>query len=48
MEVNSIVKKLLPLEDGTTNFNHEELQSYIDDICSRVEILCDRLAEEIV
>jgi signal transduction histidine kinase/DNA-binding response OmpR family regulator len=48
MEVNSIVKKLLPLEDGTTNFNHEKLQSYIEDICSRVEILCERLAEEIV
>ena len=48
MEVSSIAERLFPLEDRTITLNAAELQLYIDDICSRLSELCEKLEGEMV
>ncbi|MXN90986.1 response regulator [Flavobacterium sp. Sd200] len=47
MEVYSIVQKLVPLEEKTLVFTQQELITYIEDVCSNVNVLCSKLQEEI-
>jgi HPt (histidine-containing phosphotransfer) domain-containing protein len=46
MEVHSIVQKLLPLEDGSVILKADELKAYTDDVCNRVDTLCEKLETE--
>jgi signal transduction histidine kinase/CheY-like chemotaxis protein len=47
MEVDSIAAMLVPLEEGTYEMTHEELNAYAEDICRRMLVLCQRLQLEI-
>lgn len=48
MEVHSIVQKLLPLEEKSLTLTANELEVYADDICTRMNILCEKLEGEMV
>jgi len=48
MEVHSIAERLFPLEDRNITLDAAELQLYIDDICSRLSELCEKLEGEMV
>ncbi|TRW25384.1 response regulator [Flavobacterium zepuense] len=45
MEVYSIAEMLMPVEDGT--LADKDIVSYIEDICGRMDILCENLQSEI-
>lgn len=47
MEVNTIVSKLLPLEDKSLTFNEAELKIYVEDVCNSMNLLCEKLKAEI-
>lgn len=46
MEVNSIANMLVPIEDGTLN-KTEDIKQYVEDICGRMNVLCESLQREI-
>jgi len=48
MDVNTIIARLLPLEERTLHFKDGDLQLYIDDVCKRVSELCMKLEAEMV
>jgi signal transduction histidine kinase/DNA-binding response OmpR family regulator len=47
MEVHSIAALLLPLEENTLNASPEEMARYADEICKRMQVLCNSLQMEI-
>ena len=47
MEVYSIANLLLPLEEKTLTLTGGELQEYVNTICSKMAVLCNKLEGEI-
>lgn len=46
MEVHSIYRLLEPLEDRTYEMTWPEIQNYVNDICSRLVVLCEAYENE--
>lgn len=47
MEVPSIFQLLEPLEDMTYDMDWHELETYVTEVCTKLDILCDAFTEEI-
>jgi len=48
MEVHSIVEVLTPLEDRTYNMDWQTLEKYINQICIKLEELCEAFTKQLI